>query len=237
MPISVASGFCSLLVMRVAGIDVWRGRWVAVVLNDGLYERATMTSGITDLLSALSDMAAIGIDMPIGLTSGSERREADKAAREFVGPRRSSVFPTYPREVYEEETYDAARERCLTLTGGSISRQAYGLRDRLLELEEAVSAHPNVFEVHPEVSFREMARRHLAWSKTSWNGFQERVRVIGEHGLVLPSEIAELRHVGAEDVLDACVAAWSAARIASGTARSFPDPPQVVDGRRVAIWF
>jgi predicted RNase H-like nuclease len=222
--------------VHVAGIDVWRGRWVAVVLNDGLYERATMASDITELLSTLSDMVAIGIDMPIGLTSGSEQREADRAAREFVGPRGSSVFPTYPREVYEADTYDTARERCLTLTGGSISRQAYGLRDRLLELDKAVSAHQNVFEVHPEVSFREMSRRPLTWSKTSWNGFQERVRVLGEHGLVLPSEIAELRHAGTEDVLDATVAAWSAARIASGAAHSFPDPPQIVDGRRVAIW-
>jgi predicted RNase H-like nuclease len=54
-------------------------------------------------------MVAIGIDMPVGLTSASERRKADKAAREFVGPRRSSVFPTYPREVYEADSYDTAR--------------------------------------------------------------------------------------------------------------------------------
>lgn len=229
-------GLCSLPVMRVAGIDVWRGQWVAVVLSNRRYERAMVAPGVTELLSALSDMTAIGVDMPLGLTSAGEPRQADKAVREFVGPRRSSVFPTYPREVYEAETYDTARDRCLALTGGSISRQAYALRDRLLELDKAASAHHNLFEVHPEVSFCEMAKRHLAWSKTSWNGLQERMRVLGEHGLVLPSEIVELGHVGAEDVLDAAAVAWSAARIATRHARTFPDPPQVVDGAQIAIW-
>jgi predicted RNase H-like nuclease len=38
-------------------------------------------------------------------------------------------------------------------------------------------------------------------------------------------------------VLDAAAAAWSAHRIALGTAGSFPDEPEVVDGLRVAIWY
>ncbi len=72
---------CSVVWMWVAGIDVWKRRWVAVVLRDGRFERAIVAPRIDDLLSELSDMAAIGIDMPIGLTSGTERREADTEAR------------------------------------------------------------------------------------------------------------------------------------------------------------
>ncbi len=101
--------------MRVAGIDVWRKQWIAVVLCDGRYEDAVV-QGSLDGFAELAGMAAIGIDMPFGLTSGSERREADALAREFVGPRGSAVFPTYPREVYEAQNYDAARETCLKLT-------------------------------------------------------------------------------------------------------------------------
>jgi predicted nuclease with RNAse H fold len=72
--------------MLVAGIDVWRKRWVAVVLRDGRYEDALQDPSLETLLEALSGMTAIGIDVPFGLTSGARRREADALAREFVGP-------------------------------------------------------------------------------------------------------------------------------------------------------
>ncbi len=225
--------------MWVAGIDVWKRRWVAVVLRDGRYERAIVAPRIDDLLSELSDMAAIGIDMPIGLTSGTERRGADTEARKFVGPRGSSVFPTYPREVYAALDYNTARERCLALTGGSrsISRQAYALGERVLELEEVVAVRDDIREVHPEVSFCAMAGRHLAWTKTSWNGLHERVRLLRDQQLVIPAEVTDIGDAGAEDLLDAAAAAWSATRIASGNALSLPDPPQVANGRQSAIWY
>lgn len=46
--------------MRVAGIDVWKRRWIAVVLDDGRYEHAIVALRIGDLLGELSDMAAVG---------------------------------------------------------------------------------------------------------------------------------------------------------------------------------
>jgi predicted RNase H-like nuclease len=223
--------------MLVAGIDVWRKRWIAVVLSDRRYERAVVDSSLGKLLEALSGMAAIGIDMPFGLTSGGRRREADALARKFVGPLGSAVFPTYPREVYAAADYDAARETCLRLTQGSISRQAWALRERILELERTVEGQREVREVHPEVSFREMAGRHLSWRKSSWNGLHERKRLLIAQGVEMPTELATTGNAGAEDVLDAAAAAWSADRIARGAARSFPDPPQAADGRHIAIWY
>jgi predicted RNase H-like nuclease len=222
----------------VAGVDVWKGSWVAVVLHGSVYERAHVETRIADLLAELGDAAAVGIDMPIGLPSGVERREADVAARAFVGPRGSSVFPTYPREVYAAPTYDAARLESIRLLGVSISRQAYGLGDRLLELEEAVVARRDIWEVHPEVSFRAMAGGHLAWPKASWNGLHERVGLLQEAGVQIPPSIAGLGAAGTEDVLDAAAAAWSAARIAEGTAESLPgEPTQFIDDRPLAIWY
>ena len=48
---------------------------------------------------------------------------------------------------------------------------------------------------------------------------------------------ARARRAAVDDMLDAAVAAWSAARIVRGEARSLPDPPEVdLSGRRVAIW-
>jgi predicted RNase H-like nuclease len=224
--------------IEVAGIDVWKGRWVAVRLRGGRFHGALMDARLSDLLATLGDVAAVGIDMPIGLTSGRERRDADREARAFVGPRRGSVFPTYPRDVYLAEPYAEARRVCLELTGISISSQAYALRTRLLEVEAALPGSPDVREVHPEVSFRAMAGRHLTWPKSSWNGSRERVGLLEREGIVVPALLESVGNAGSEDVLDAAAVAWSAHRIASGAARTLPENPgQRAGGRPLAIWY
>ena len=39
--------------------------------------------------------------------------------------------------------------------------------------------------------------------------------------------LADNRRYAADDVLDACAVAWTAARRAAGLSRSLPDPPEV----------
>lgn len=86
------------------------------------------------------------------------------------------------------------------------------------------------------MSFCELAGECLAWSKKSWNGLLLRRRLLADAGIHLPDLIADARGAVADDVVDAAAAAWSARRIAVGSERTFPDPPQEVDGRKVAIW-
>ncbi|NUP38908.1 MAG: DUF429 domain-containing protein, partial [Streptomyces sp.] len=51
-------------------------------------------------------------------------------------------------------------------------------------------------------------------------------------------ELGPAGRVPPDDVLDAAAAAWSAHRIALGTAASLPDPPETTrDGLPVAIWY
>ncbi len=64
--------------------------------------------------------------MPLGLLE-SGWREADLAARGLLGPRRSSVFAIPPRAVWEQDSYQAASQRCRELTGQGFSIQAWGL--------------------------------------------------------------------------------------------------------------
>jgi predicted RNase H-like nuclease len=224
--------------MRVAGVDVWKARWVAIVLEDGRYEDVLVASGLGPMLDALTTTTAIGVDMPLGLPVGREPRLADAAARRFIGPRRgSSVFPVYPCEVYLADGHAAAAVKSLSVMGKSISQHAYAIGKRLLEADAVTAGRPEVFEVHPEVSFCAMAGAPLTWSKTSWNGMHERVSLLCDQGSVLPVPIPIAGDAGSADLLDAAAGAWSAARIASNQASSLPDPPQVVDGRQVAIWY
>ena len=137
--------------MRVTGLDACRRGWVAVSLDGA--ERAGMAARLQmeavrvhqTLAGALDGTEArvVGIDMPLGLLE-SGWREADRAARGLLGPRRSSVFAIPPRAVWEQASYQAASQRCRELTGQGLSIQAWGLRARLLEADtyRGSSPHP-----------------------------------------------------------------------------------------------
>jgi predicted RNase H-like nuclease len=100
---------------------------------------------------------------------------------------------------------------------------------------ELAKADPPIYEVHPEVSFRAMnGSRALRYKKKSAGGGLEPAALPREHGIEL-SALESVAFAPLDDVLDAAAAAWSAQRIALGEARTLPEPPEVVDGRRVAI--
>ncbi len=222
----------------VAGVDAYKKGWVVVVLKDGAFSGALVFSAIGELLTALADAPVIGIDIPIGLPT-SAKRTADGEARAFVGPRQSSVFPTPPRAVIEAETYEEARRVAKDRYGIGVSSQAYrGLRAKILEVDAVIGSDNRLIEVHPEVSFRALAEHALQYSKRTWNGQMERRRLLEGVGIELPDDLDEAALVPVDDVLDAAVGAWTAARYEQGKAQSLPDPPELDDqGRAVAIWY
>lgn len=95
-----------------------------------------------------------------------------------------------------------------------------------------------VAETHPEVCFAAMADTTLAYAKKTWAGAELRRRLLAEAGIELPADLgAAGGEAAVDDVLDAAAAAWTAARIAAGTAHCLPDPPEVFsDGLPGAIW-
>ena len=219
--------------MRVAGAHVWKGKWIVVVLDDGRFERAFIASDIVTAVGELDDCVAIAVDMPIGLPTAGESRPADLQARAFVGPRRSSVFPTPSAELLECASAADANVMAKQRGWPGISAQAFALKKQILELEPLADANPRIWEVHPEVSFAEAnGGVPLAWAKSSWNGAALRPRILESHGITIPGDLGSAGAVDVPDVLDASIAAWSANRIAQGTAKSFP-----AGAKRIgAIW-
>jgi predicted RNase H-like nuclease len=88
--------------------------------------------------------------------------------------------------------------------------------------------------VHPEVSFAAMLRRPLRYSKRTWDGFKERSRILRAAGLEIPDRLQGLGRASVDDVLDAIAAAWSATRIAAGSAQTLPADPAEGEPR---IWY
>ncbi len=118
-----------------------------------------------------------------------------------------------------------------------LSQQAWALLPKIREVDALATADDRIYEVHPEVSFRAMARVELP-RKKSWEGAQRRRDLLAAEGIVLPSDLGDAGRAAVDDVLDAAAAAWTANRIARGDAATLPDPPEPsYDGREVAIWY
>src|SRR5207302_2014140 len=99
----------------------------------------------------------------------------------------------------------------------NVSAQAHALGPRILHVTRLAETDPRLYEVHPEVSFRAMnGGAPLQRKKTAGGAFQ-RLRLLQRHGIEL-SGIQSSDSAPLDDVLDAAAAAWSAQRIANGTA-------------------
>jgi predicted RNase H-like nuclease len=225
----------------VAGADNTRGRWVVVVLENGRCNTALLARSLSEVPDLLGPIDLLAIDIPIGLplTGDDWPRPADLEARELVGPRRSSVFPSPPRPVLDEPGYPAANALHRRLTGKGLSRQTWGLRAKILEAAAFITDHPDTIEAHPEVCFRAMKGEPLTHSKKTWNGQMERRALLAAHGIELPDRLDDL--VGAtpaDDILDAAAAAWTADRCLRGEAQVLPtDSSGSPIRHRGVIWY
>jgi len=211
----------------VVGVDACQGKWLAVVLRDRRFAHSRLAAEISSHASEWLDAVAIGVDIPIGLPA-TPGRDADRAARAFLGARRSSVFTTFPEDVLRAATYEEAKAICAERGWPKPSLQSFGMRHRILEVESLATNNERVFEAHPEVSFRELAGRPLASKRTAL-GLSERQAELANVGIELPADLP----YPLDDVLDAAVAAWTADRYARGEARPFPSGGS---GRRATIW-
>jgi len=159
-------------------------------------------------------LAAVGVDIPIGLPSQGPR-PCDVEARTMIGPRRSSVFPAPIRGVLEATTYGDAVARSRALSGKGLSRQAFGLLSKVRAVDRIMTPprQRHLVEVHPEVSFTALSGSPMASYKKTAAGRAER---LGALRPVFPDvdrhAHARIGGVGADDVLDAFAVAWSARR-------------------------
>lgn len=206
--------------LTCAGVDGCPAGWIVVTR-----QAVHVVSRVADALE-LADV--VGIDMPIGLPDGSSRA-ADRAARSFVSPRGSSVFPTLPRPLVALGDYHEANQRSRALFGKGISKQAFMLRRHLVELDELMTPEleDRLVEVHPECSFRLLAGHPLP-SKHTTEGVRIRTalaeRLVGE----LPPVPRGAR---VHDLLDAIAVLFTAERFGRGEHLTLPAGPVERDGR------
>ena len=218
----------------VLGVDGTRGGWLAVEAWPEGRLVAEVFPSIGTVLERRANAEVVAVDIPIGAPlAGEYPRAADVLARKIIGPLRSSVFFVPPREVLAAPTYLDASNLCIKLGVPGVSKQAFALASKILEVE-AFAGNPRVREIHPEVSFAAMAGQPLRYGKKAWHGLFERLGLLRSQGLDPHSLGGMVGRAAVDDVLDAVAAAWTARRIAAGAAESLP--PNAAPGAP-AIWY
>ncbi len=218
--------------LQVVGVNGCPGGWLAISWDtEGKALTPAVHRSFADLLSAYPDAAAIAVDIPIGLAADGPR-QCDVEARKVLGPRRSSVFPAPHPNVLDAPTYEEALALAKELTGKGISKQSFAIHARVAEVNRALTPElqQRVFEVHPEVCFWALAGgRPMNYPKKILPGFEERRGLLrAALGIDIPdlrTARGMARPAGADDVLDAIVAAWTAHRFATGNEGRFPKEP------------
>jgi threonine dehydratase len=206
----------------------------------------------------------IAVDMPIGLPAQivGAGRGPEQAVRQLLGARKSSVFAIPSRRAVEAEpgpfsdpaSMYAAHQRVCEIAratshppkGASI--QAFHIFPKIREVDLALRSNKQLaastIEVHPEVAFwrlnNETALAHAKKIKGVVNpeGLAERRALLIAAGLAHDAVMANPpRGAKLDDLIDALACLCIAFRYYQGSARPFPDPPQLDEhGLRVAIW-
>ena len=174
----------------VAGMDGTHHGWVAALLTVGLTRLDLRRVGeIREVLDFSEAPVVVAIDMPINLLGAARRggRECDRAARRRLGRRASSVFSPPARPSLRARSWEEASRlnRASSDDEVGLAVQAFALLGKLQEVDGFVSPqHQARFrEVHPEVSFREMADEPCRHRKKRVAGRGERLDRIGAQGV------------------------------------------------------
>jgi predicted RNase H-like nuclease len=214
--------------MFVAGVDGCRAGWVWFRVEvPSMTCRVSLVDICATLRNRPAELLSLAIDIPIGLFNGS--RACDSAARQLLGsPRASSVFSPPCRLATRAQNYEDACNANFYETQKKISRQAWGISQKIREIDEVMMPGTQqwAFEVHPEVCFWAINnQRPMKNRKRSREGKTERLNVL----LPIFPDIEDLSQpnlsgVGVDDILDAAAAAWTAIRLWQGAANSVCQP-------------
>jgi predicted RNase H-like nuclease len=219
--------------VAVLGVDGWRGAWVGALLDGRSVTLLVLPHAAAVL--AVPGVEVIGIDMPIGLSDDGVRA-CDVQARRLLRRAGSSVFPAPSRPVLDATDYADACRISRAHAGRAVSVQTWNLVPSIRSVDDALGDPPDrrVHEVHPELAFRALDPR-VTDSKATARGLAQRVRALEPVLDVLDALADAPAGVPAVDALDACVAAWSARRIADGAAESAGDDVRDRLGRPMRI--
>jgi predicted RNase H-like nuclease len=224
-------------ILLAIGLDGAKSGWIGACLHQHDDQTSTALRLFPDIdavahyRAEAGNTAPVAIDVPIGLTADNGFRPCDLAARERLGPMRSSVFAPPARFVHDTTNHpralDRIRERQATdATIRSISAQAHGIIRKIAEIDTYARTHPDserwLIECHPELSFQALNDGlPLVGSKRSIAGAAQRHRLVRDRFPDAELQLQAARWPASQaditDAIDAYAALATAIRYRAGT--------------------
>ncbi len=215
------------------GVDKTKGGWCVARLDTST-EPLRLEIGFAPDVAAIAhrwpNPEAVGIDIPLYLVP-TRQRAAETELRGLLGPAARSLFASPTTAALSATSQAEATERNRANGGPGISAQAFGLFAAIREARAAIAdLEPDQrgrwVETHPESAFVVLAEHDGApplGSKRSGAGVLQRIELLqAELGDAATWDLGAMPNsVRVDDVFDAVIAAWSARRWLSGTARLF----------------
>ncbi|WP_199200513.1 PfkB family carbohydrate kinase [Alkalicaulis satelles] len=229
------------------GLDGAPGGWAGVFYDLNALEppRTALFARFQDALDTGAQL--IAVDMPIGLPDqplpdGRAGRACEQAARERLGVRRNSIFPTPLRAAFAGASRAEADALSRAAGGKGVAAQSFALFSKIREIDALMTAQLEgcVHETHPETLIAVLTGAPAVHGKTTPEGRAERLALLEAHGL--PRTLFEphpfnTRQARPDDLVDAGLCLLTALRIAAAQAICLPDdPPRDGRGLRMAIW-
>lgn len=225
----------------VSGVDGCKGGWLVVDLGYRHHqiEACDIYVLADDELDQLLSRERVAIDIPIGLFDQWEPggRPPDRAARKYLGAKRSSIFSPPYRDILDLSPQQRPIPKGMTLQGMHITPKIAAIDAWITPQRQEI-----VIESHPECVFaRLLGGEPIMANKKSLAGREARIAVL-EKCLPQCREWLQCRPptrlAAMDDVIDAMVLAYLAHEHLQGRARRLPQT-QVKDSRDLdmAIWY
>ncbi len=220
--------------MKYLGVDGCPGGWLAAGEKDDGEIEIELYEDFIELWKKNPELELVLIDIPIGLKeSGSAERLCDRAARSFLSRRSSTIFPVPFRPALRAESWQEANRINKEVSGRGLSRQSWGLADKIREIDDFLGRFPGTIELmhesHPELVFWALnGGQEMSTGKKSQEGFAERKKVLARFFDRLSSlidntqENKESEAVRRDDIVDA-LALLAAARRGEKKLISLPE--------------
>ena len=125
--------------------------------------------------------------------------------------------------------YETANSMSRALFQRGLQKQTFDILPKIREADAAMrpATQDRIVEAHPEVSFWSLAgEQHLPFAKRKPEGRASRLRLLET---VFGAQIRNAeppRGAARDDLYDACVLAWTASRVAAGSAVHLPPAAQ-----------
>ena len=229
----------------VMGLDGCKAGWAAVMVDLNGIEAPRRA--VFEQFQDAYDWGAqvIAVDMPIGFEAAPLNppgRACERLARQRLGARRSSIFPSPLRIALSASDYEQANQLNRAAGGPGLSKQAYHLFAKIREVDDVMTPDLSrgvVFETHPELTFNELSGEPALHRKKTREGREERLALLVAHGLpdaLFAPHPFKASLCAPDDLIDAGLCALTAMRIAEGEAlRLPPDPPEDAHGLLMAL--